>query len=124
MPKFTALIALLIGACAVDLDTTTSSSDLLGTVCESNGWGCPKPPPKPPGPVCTTKQDGAVYLDAQPANVDHEDGQVTYCHATGAQKNPYILLTTSTDGCSDGHANVNHHPGGNDDIFPTQGCDD
>jgi len=42
---------------------------------------------------------------------------------TGPESNPYILLTTNVEGCN-GHANENHEPGGNTDIFPTGGCAD
>jgi hypothetical protein len=42
--------------------------------------------------------------------------------ATGSETNPFILITTSVEGCVNGHEG--HEPGGNDDIFPTQGCAD
>jgi hypothetical protein len=33
--------------------------------------------------------------------MDHNDGKVTFCHATGSETNPFILITTSVEGCAD-----------------------
>lgn len=120
MLKLSASIALFIGACAVN--PITSNTEQHGTVCgDGSGSGsCECPPPE--GPTCTTKKEGTVSLDDQPANLDHNDNKVTFCHATGSETNPFILITTSVEGCVNGHAD--HEPGGNTDIFPTQGCDD
>jgi hypothetical protein len=118
MLKLTILAALIAGACTMAPSTTKSSATPYWEGCEPDDT-C-NPPPT--GPTCETKKDGVVDLDSQPANLDHSDGKVTYCHATGSESNPYILITTSTEGCTEGHEG--HDPGGNDDIFPTQGCAD
>jgi hypothetical protein len=118
----------LHGACALDPDTGTldPSSDTLGATtstasepASASRCDCDCPPA---GPTCTTKSEGVVDLDSLPANIDHEDGRVSFCHATGSESNPYILLTTDVSGCVNGHAD--HEPGGNLDIFSSQGCDD
>jgi hypothetical protein len=119
MLKLSASIALLIGACAVN--PNISDTEQHGTVCDGSGNGSCECPP-PPGPTCTTKKEGTVSLDDQPANLDHSDNKVTFCHATGSETNPFILITTSVEGCINGHEG--HEPGGNSDIFPTQGCAD
>ena len=124
MLKLTVLIAVLAAACAVDTDASSTSSPSTATSSPSTAChdSCDDPPPTPEGPTCETKQEGVVDLDSQPANLDHEDGRVTFCHATGSASNPYILLTTDVSGCVNGHAD--HDPGGNVDVFATQGCDD
>jgi hypothetical protein len=120
MLKLTVLISLLTAACAMDPDTSSTSS--LSTCYDENHCECECPPPPPEGPTCETKKEGVVDLDSQPANLDHDDGKVTFCHATGSASNPFVLITTDVSGCVNGHAD--HEPGGNDDVFATQGCDD
>ncbi len=109
MHKVTLLLALLSGACALDSNTSSIESQ---STCE---WDCPPPPP--PGPTCTIKGE---EVDLDSLNFP-EDRKVTFCHATGSESNPYILITTDVNGCN-GHAD--HDPGGNLDIFPTGGCAD
>jgi hypothetical protein len=102
MLKFTVLLALVTSACAVEPDTSSTSS--LST------WECP--------PECTI--DGvAVDLDA--LNVAG-DFRVTFCHATGSETNPFVLITTSIAACF-AHDLV-HEPGGNEDIFAGGVCED
>jgi hypothetical protein len=115
MLKLTMILGLLAGACALDTDTSTVSS-----LSECH-YDC-EPPEPPQGPTCTIR-GRVVELDELPANVDDDDDRVSFCHATGSETNPYILLTTNVDGCN-GHANENHEPGGNEDVFPTGGCAD
>jgi hypothetical protein len=115
MLKLTMLFALVTTACAVDPDV--SSVESLGSTCH---YDCEPPPPPPEGPTCTIRGQ-TVELDELEANVDSNDSRVSFCHATGSSSNPYILLTTDVEGCN-GHAD--HLPGGNEDIFPSQGCAD
>jgi hypothetical protein len=120
MLKLTMLFALVTAACAVE--PNASSIESLSETCEQDcdcDCDCPPPPP-PPGPTCTVR-GREVSLDDLAANVDSNDDKVSFCHATGSASNPYILLTTNVEGCN-GHAD--HTPGGNDDIFPSQGCAD
>lgn len=109
------ILALVTGACALDSNTSSIESQ---SSCDKD---C-EPPPPPNGPTCTIRGE-VVDLDSQEANVDSNDSRVTFCHHTGSEKNPYILLTTDVEGCN-GHANPNHEPGGDGDIFPSQGCAD
>lgn len=112
MLKLSILFAVFMAACAVE-DNTSSLESLSCGECN--------PPPPPPGPECTDKGE-IVDLDAQEANLDHDDGKVTFCHATGSEKNPFVVITTDVNGC---HGHEDHYPGDSDgDIFPTQGCAD
>jgi hypothetical protein len=111
MLKYTILVGLFVSACAVEPNTSETSQ--LGTSCDSD-CEC-----KPPEALCTTKKEGTVDLNTlQVAG----DNKVTFCHATGSETNPFILITTSVEGCVEGH--FDHEPGGNEDIFPTTGCAD
>lgn len=122
MLKLTMLLAIVTSACVLDPDTSSvqSLSDTCDSDCECE-HDCPPPPP-PEGPTCTIRGVD-IDLDALPANQDHDDSKVAFCHATGSERNPYVLIRTDVEGCN-GHANENHEPGGNTDIFPTQGCAD
>lgn len=83
--------------------------------------GCPPPPPI--GPTCLSNGI-LVALDIQPANVDNNDGKVTFCHATSSARNPFVIITTSTSACT-AHENHEHLPkGGELDVFGTDGCED
>ena len=106
MLKCTVLLALLTGACAMD-PATSSIESQTGT----DGDECNE--------KCTI--DG-VEVDLEELNFPG-DREVTFCHATGSETNPYVLITTNVNGCN-GHANENHEPGGNVDIFPEAGCVD
>jgi hypothetical protein len=130
MLKLTVFLGLLAGACALDTDTSSVGSLSTTTcvcdqdcdpTCDKDCEPCDCPPP-PGGPTCVIRGE-VIDLDALEANVDNDDERVSFCHATGSETNPYILLKTSIEGCN-GHANENHEPGGNVDIFPTGGCAD
>jgi hypothetical protein len=122
MLKLTMLLAVVMTtACALDEDTSSIESK---SSCSSD-CGCDNecpPPPPPEGPTCRIRGVD-IDLDSLPANVDSDDERVAFCHATGSESNPYVLIRTSIEGCN-GHANENHEPGGNTDIFPSQGCAD
>lgn len=112
MHKLTILFALFVGACALDDNTSTNESLLCDDTCH------PNPPPEN---VCIDKGE-VVDLDALPANLDHNDSKVSFCHATGSRTNPFNVLTTDVNGC---HGHEDHTPGDSDgDIFPSQGCAD
>lgn len=77
-------------------------------------------PPPEPVPACPE----AEQLDLAPANVDNNDGRVTFCHATSSATNPFVVITTSVSAC---RAHVEHEhqeQGGHFDVFPTGGCED
>ncbi len=123
MLKLTILLVAVTSACVLDPSTSSveSLSDGCKTDCECDGYDCPPPPP-PEGPTCTVR-GVEIDLDAVAANQDHDDSKVAICHATGSARNPYVIIRIDVEGCN-GHANENHEPGGNTDIFPSQGCAD
>src|SRR3954464_8805300 len=85
------------------------------------GGPCPPPPPK--GPKCDTKK-GTVFLDRDPANVNHNDGKVTFCHATSSASNPFVVITTSINACRAHETHTKQPKGGSRDVFATGGCRD
>ena len=64
------------------------------------------------------ERDRVLLTISAPILPENQDGKITLCHATGSATNPYVLLTASVEGATDGHAN---HPG---DIIPApaEGC--
>lgn len=121
------LLSFALAACTPADSSIQSAS---GGWCGSNDQICPDagaPGPdagEPPvGPTCLI--DGsAVALDTQPANVDDSDGKVTFCHATSSATNPFVIITTSIAACT-AHENHDKLPqGGEEDVFPTSGCED
>ncbi len=90
----------------------------------------PAPPgpahhPDPPkgGPTCETR-NGTVFLDEAPANVNKNDGKVTFCHATSSATNPFVVITTSINACRAHETHTKQAKGGERDVFPTGGCQD
>jgi hypothetical protein len=117
MLKFILLAPLLMIACTADPHSSSTSSLSTSTECDAS-----VPPPPPPG-ICTI--DGEpVDLDSQPANLDHTDGKVTFCHATSSATNPFVLITTSVDACFAHEMHEHLEKGGQLDVFPTAGCVD
>jgi hypothetical protein len=61
----------------------------------------------------------AGSVGAAPANGNNGNSNagndVTYCHATASQSNPYVRITTNSNGVVNGHQN---HQNGNDIIPP------
>lgn len=123
----TILLSISLAACTLPESSVESASE---SSCDYN-QSCPDAPPVPPdecppptnGPTCEV--DGIVVaLDIQPANVDNNDGKVTFCHATSSASNPFVIITTSTSACT-AHEDHEHLPqGGEDDVFGTDGCED
>jgi hypothetical protein len=93
---------------------------MVGTAMAGGGH-CPPPPPK--GPKCDTKK-GTVFLDQAPANVNHSDGKVTFCHATSSASNPFVVITTSINACRAHETHTKQPKGGSRDVFATGGCRD
>jgi hypothetical protein len=126
MLKPTIVMFTMLTACALDTDDPTSTrSSATTTDCQCHDdcdCECPPPPPEP-GPSCT--DNGVlVDLDSAPANVDDDDGKVTYCHATSSATNPYVVITTSVNACFAHTTHEHLMKGGHLDIFPTGGCAD
>jgi hypothetical protein len=66
-----------------------------------------------------TTGDGSVDLPASTLDEQmNQDDKITLCHATGSATNPYVEITVSVAGATNGHA---QHPG---DIIPAavDGC--
>jgi hypothetical protein len=66
-----------------------------------------------------TTGDGSVDLPASTLDAQmNQDEKITLCHATGSATNPYVEITVSVAGATNGHAK---HPG---DIIPApvDGC--
>jgi hypothetical protein len=118
MLKCTILFVTVVGACALDVETDTVSSQSTETKCDAGS-----PPPPPPGVTCT-ERGVTVSLDDAPANIDHFDGKVTFCHATSSATNPFVVITTSVNAC---FAHVQHEhleKGGELDVFSGGVCAD
>lgn len=122
MLKSTVLFVSLVTACAQE--PATGSRISAGTVCDQDA-GCPCDASVPPPPTAPCTVDGRVVdLDTLPANLDHSDGKVSFCHATSSATNPFVLITTSVNAC-DAHEMHEHLlKGGHLDIFPSLGCRD
>lgn len=54
---------------------------------------------------------------------DHDSKKVTICHATGSEKNPYVVITIAEKAWVNGHKDGHH---GRADIYPVPagGCDE
>jgi len=123
------LLAVALAACTLPTSSQTTNElgcdELNYNVCADAGTDNPDDPEPPPenGPTCPI-HGIAVALDTLPANVDNDDGKVSYCHATSSPTNPFVILTTSTSACT-AHENHTHLPqGGEEDRFGTDGCED
>jgi hypothetical protein len=117
MLKTTILLAFLVSACASDLDSSSTTSLSTESDCDDGGV---KPPPSP---TCTVNGE-TVVLDLEPANVDNDDGKVTFCHATSSPTNPFVIITTSVNACFAHEMHEHQEQGGHLDVFPTGGCAD
>ena len=105
------------------LVTLAMSAVLSAGVLVSSAAAGGEHPPPPPGPKCVTK-GGTVLLDQQPANLNHNDGKVTFCHATSSATNPFVVITTSINACKAHEEHTKLPKGGERDVFPTGGCRD
>jgi len=122
MLKSTVLLAMLVSACAQGPSTSSNASPT--TVCDQDaGCECDASAPPPPTAPCTVNGE-VVDLDTLPANLDHGDGKVTFCHATSSATNPFVLITTSVNACFAHTTHEHLEKGGHLDIFPTSGCAD
>jgi hypothetical protein len=139
------LLTLLFGACVLNTSSVESESELLDRddlvftasvddTCVPSAEWCDVPedcnicsddddPPPPSGPSCLV-EGVSVDIDSQAANANDADGLVTFCHATSAEGNKWVLITTSIAACK-AHEEHEHLPkGGQWDVFPTGGCAD
>jgi hypothetical protein len=114
MLKCAILFVMVVGACALDVETDSVSSQSTETKCDA---GTPEPPP--PGVTCT-----AESLAGAPANVDDFDGKVTFCHATSSATNPFVIITTSIHACFAHVQHVHLEKGGEHDVFAGNVCAD
>ena len=104
--------------------TTVAMAAVLCTgvmVSTATAGGEHNPPPQ--GPKCETKK-GPVFLDQDRANVNNNDGKVTFCHATSSAGNPFVVITTSISACRAHETHTKQPKGGAADVFPTGGCQD
>lgn len=133
MLRVTFISMFLMTACAVESDDLSSESFSTKSDAEHDKDCCDNeccdheccdheccdkecPPPVSECPV--------ELLDAAPANVDNNDGKVTFCHGTSSAGNSYVIITTSVNACF-AHEQHSHLPqGGERDVFPTGGCAD
>ncbi len=65
-----------------------------------------------------TAGDGSIVLPVPVLGASNQNEKITLCHATGSTTNPYVEITISVEGATNGHA---QHPG---DIIPApaEGC--
>ncbi len=84
-----------------------------------------QPPTEPASPMANEDQvvqirtaSGGKRLNVLPAAQGSQNDQITLCHATGSATNPYVEITVSVQGATNGHAK---HAG---DIIPVPvgGC--
>jgi hypothetical protein len=115
MLKTTMLLTLLVSACAMESDSTSTARQATESECDVDGGV--KPPEEGPCII-----DG-VTVDLEALQVAG-DRKVTFCHATSSPTNPFVLITTSVNAC---FAHVTHEhleQGGHLDIFAGGVCED
>lgn len=102
-------LAILIGVLSLATFSThsffTSQASVVGNEFSAGVWATPTPAPIP-------------SISPTPLLTPTPFQQIAICHATGAEKNPYVEITISEQGVLNGH--LPHH----DDIIPAPagGC--
>jgi hypothetical protein len=100
----------------VDFNGLRGHSTHTGDLIPAPAGGCPSVTPTPAITATVTATPSGTTTPAATLSAN-QDGKITICHATGSQKNPYVLITVSVNGLN-GH---DKHPR---DIIPAPagGC--
>ena len=121
--KLLATLLLALTACVASLDSETEASievcNEIDPECDTGGGGGDDG-----GAASCATENGIVDLDQDPATVDDADGKVTFCHATSAATNKFVVITTSVNACKAHEEHTKLPKGGERDVFPTGGCAD